>query len=136
MVLIFVTFITVTAVFGTVLVAIKGPSCMHEPANSAACSREQAARLGSDFITGCATFKFDGIEGSIASVKVEPGQNEQAWQIGYTFRTSHPGHGDRTGQTLAQVSTSHTSQITISNCKIVSAVCDGTWDLIPNRQLP
>lgn len=136
MVLIFVTFIMVTAVFGIVLLTIKGPSCMHEPANSAICSQEQAVKLGSDFITGCATFKFDGIEGSIESVKVEPGRNGQSWQTGYTFRTLHPGHGDRTGQTLAQVITSHTSQITISNCKIVSAVCDGNWDLISNRQLP
>jgi hypothetical protein len=134
-ILVLVSFLTVTAVLGLVLLSVRGPSCMIEPVKPTACSSDQAAGLSSALIKYSSTFAFDGIKDSIKQIKVETTDNGQTWKLVYVFRTTHPGHGDRSGLVLAQVITEHSVQITVGKCKILSAVCDKSWDMLKDRPL-
>jgi hypothetical protein len=57
----------------------------------------------------------------------------------YTFKAKfdcrHSGYGDRTGKILAQVITPHEAEITVENCQVKSAVMDGKWDMIGEKQI-
>lgn len=103
-------------------------------------SQNAGRRLAEDLIKTSSTFKFDGIEGSIKFTEIKPSPIS-AYQSGifvFEFQTAHPGHGDRTGQVLAQVITGHKAEITINleNTTIVSAACDNSWDMIGQKDLP
>jgi hypothetical protein len=78
-----------------------------------------------DFIKNTATFKFDGNASSLKVVKAEPVDIKVSadWDYIFTidFQTAHPGHGDRTGQMLAQVVTNHTASILVRDGKVISA---------------
>ena len=92
-----------------------------------------------DFIKNSATFKFDGIAASIEFVNII-GSTEgtsttsaKDWEFTVKFQTAHPGHGDRTGQVLAQVITDHTVDISVEDGEIFSSVCDNNWDMLNER---
>ncbi len=95
--------------------------------------------IAEDFIKNSATYKFDGIDGSLTLVEAEddPAGGVGTREFTFEFQTAHPGHGDRTGQVLAQVITSHTAVIAvdIETDEVVSAICDGTWDMIEEKDL-
>jgi hypothetical protein len=104
-------------------------------------SNENAQILATDFIKNSdATFKFDGVPGNLKFIKTDPGLTSSFRSISFTFtyQTQHPGHGDRTGQVLAQVITDHTAIILVNIEKgiVMSAACDNTWDMIQNKDLP
>jgi len=128
--------LAVSLVFALILFAVKGPSCVPNIGRTAACSLEQASAMSLSLIKSSPTFAYDGIKDSIKQVKVESSDNGQTLKLLYVFKTAHPGHGDRSGEVLAQVVTEHTAQITLSKCKITSAVCDKTWNLLSNSPLP
>jgi len=136
LILVFFSFLLVSMVFGTVLLVVKWPSLFHDGSKPPACTQDQAVKLGTDLILNSATFKFDGIHGSISPVKAQATGNDQSWNLAYTFQTGHPGHGNRTGQVPAQVITTHHAMVIVTDCKVVSAVCDGTWDMVTDRPLP
>jgi len=56
----------------------------------------------------------------------------------FYFKTAHPGHGDRSGQMLAQVITQHTAVVLFASeqGKVLSAICDGQWDMLQEKALP
>ena len=135
-ILVVVSFLTVTVIFALVFLSVRGTSCSNESSKSPPCSQEKASSLSLMLIENSSTFTFDGVKDSIKQVKVEPADNGQTWKLLYIFKTSHPGHGDRTGQVLAQIMTAHAAEITVSKCKVISAVCDKTWDMLKDRQLP
>lgn len=81
-----------------------------------------------DFIEDSATYKFDGIDGSVKVVKVD-GPHDGKWVYTVEYQTRQPGHGDRSGQMLAQVITTHTAEVEVVEGKVASAVCDGDWDM-------
>ncbi len=93
-----------------------------------------------DFIKNTATFKFDGIPGSISFTRTEesPISAYRSWQYNVTFQTAHPGHGDRSGEILAQVITEHRAVVyyNLDEQKIGAAICDGEWDLMYDKELP
>ncbi len=99
-----------------------------------------AQNIAEDFIRNSSTFRFDGIEGSIKLVKTDPGFTSvfRSWSYTFEFQTRHPGHGDRTGQFLAQVITTHNATILVNMEKgtVVIATCDNTWDMINEKDLP
>ena len=134
-ILIIASFIIVSMVLAAIVLAVRGPSWLGKESSPPVCTREQMNRLAEDLVVKSATYRFDGIDGSLRSVKVESAENGGIWNLTYTFTTGHPGHGDRTDQVLAQVITSHDAAITFKDCKIMSAVCDGDWDLATDRQL-
>jgi hypothetical protein len=99
-----------------------------------------AQRIAEDFIANDETFKFDGIDGSIRTVKTEPGWSPAFRSIALTieYQTGHPGHGDRTGMVLAQIITDHTAALLVNIEKgtVAMAVCDKTWDMVNDLNPP
>ncbi|MCX6007276.1 MAG: hypothetical protein NTZ34_08480 [Chloroflexi bacterium] len=128
------SFLAVSVVFVLILFAVKGVSCQPAINKTADCSQEQAAALSLSLIKNSPTFTFDGIKDSIQQVKAESPDKGSTWNLIYSFKTAHSGHGDRSGEMLAQVVTGHTAQITVTKCKITSAVCDKTWNLLTNTE--
>jgi hypothetical protein len=130
------SFLAVTTVFILVMFALKGPNCMPDFGKTASsCPKEQAAAASLSLIKNSPTFVFDGVKDSIKQVRADTSDNGVTWNLTYTFKTTHPGHGDRSGQVLAQVVTGHTAQITVTRCKIAAAVCDNAWNLRSNIPL-
>jgi hypothetical protein len=101
---------------------------------------DQEARVAADFIQSSSTYRFDGIEGSLVLVNSGPGWSSAFYSnvFIFDFRTAHPGHGDRSGQVLAQVITPHTAVILVASEKreVASAVCDKHWDMLHEKELP
>ncbi len=102
--------------------------------------KASAQRIAEEYISNSSTFKFDGIKGSIKSVNVEPGWSNVFHSIAVTteYQTQHPGHGDRTGEVLAQVITNHSAVILVNMDKgvVAMAVCDKTWDMVNDKNPP
>jgi hypothetical protein len=87
------------------------------------------------------TFEFDGIAdiikftnitGSTNGTSTEPVKD---WEFTVEYQTGHPGHGDRTGQALAQVVTNHNATIKVRDGTITSAFCDNIWDVLTDKNL-
>ena len=135
MILVFASFILVSIVFGTIVLVVRGPSFLGQASKTPACTQEAASSLAVNLIKNSSTFAFDGISGSIKQVSADSPDNGQTWKFLYAFEAAHPGYGDRKGQVLAEVVTEHSVQLMLSNCKIVSAACDDSWDLLSNSPL-
>jgi len=134
MILVFVSILLITAIFVTVLISVNKASFLKPQAQPATCRQEQAIALTEQFIKNTSTYAFDGIENSIKKLKVESADGGKTWQLTYTFKCKHSGYGDRSDQVLAQVVTEHSVLVTIQDCRIVSAICDKTYDLLTGRQ--
>jgi hypothetical protein len=131
------SFLAVTVIFVLVLFALKGPAAFPTapaPSSATACTQEQASAMALILVKNSPTFGYDGVKDSVKLVKAESPDNGQTWKVIYSFKTAHPGHGDRSDQVLAQVVTGHTAEVTVTKCKITAAVCDKTWDLLTNGQ--
>lgn len=93
--------------------------------------------IAEEFIKNSATFQFDGIEGSIKLIKdlTDTSTSPGTVLLSFEFQTAHPGHGDRTGQVLAQAVTFHTVivQVDLVQEKVVSGVCDKVWDMVEDK---
>jgi len=93
-----------------------------------------------DFIKNSSTYKFDGIPGSIIFIKsvssVEGASTvpPEDWDFTVEYQTGHPGHGDRTGQMLAQVVTNHRAFIKIESGVITSTACCHIWDIQADKE--
>ena len=87
-----------------------------------------------NFVNNSSTFKFDGIAESLKIIKVVATPNGDG-EFTIDYQTRQPGHGDRTGQFLAQVITNHTAIIRVQSGQIVSAVCDERWDLLKDKEV-
>ncbi len=130
-----VSFLVLSGIFAVVLFGSKAGSCSTEVYKKGVCTDAQAAGLALTLIKNSPTFTFDGIKDSIKLDSETSADNGKTWKLLYFFKTAHPGHGDRKGQVLAEVVTQHAAQITVTGCKIVSAVCDSTWNLLTDRSL-
>jgi hypothetical protein len=100
-----------------------------------------AQQLATDFMENDnVTFNFDSIPGSLKFIKTDPGWTSSFRSTAFTFtyQTAHPGHGDRSGQMLAQVITDHTAVVLVNIEKgtVASANCDRTWNMLTNEDLP
>ncbi|MHB8084399.1 MAG: hypothetical protein ACYDHZ_01040 [Dehalococcoidia bacterium] len=129
------SFLLISVVFGIIVLMVRGPSFLGHPSNTTACTQEAASSLAANLIKSSSTFAFDGIGGSIKQVSADSTDNGQTWKLLYTFAGAHPGYGDRKGQMLAEVITGHSVQLTLTNCKIVSAICDNSWDLLSDKTI-
>ena len=98
-------------------------------------TQENAVLIATQFLKGSPTYSFDGIEGSM---KVEEVVIAESYPIQYfitiSFDCSHAGYGDRTGEILAQVITSHKVRLTVVSEEVQGAVIDGEWDEINERE--
>jgi len=95
----------------------------------------EAEEMAIEFVERSPTFSFDGIPGSIEVVDVVAAESYPVqYFITVAFECSHAGYGDRTGQVLAQVITRHVMRITVSDDRVLSAVIDGQWDEVNQRE--
>ncbi len=97
---------------------------------------EPAVNTALTFLRNGATYKFDGIPGTL---KVGETLILESYPVQYvviiTFDSRHGGYGDRTGQILIQVITPHTARITVVNGEVVSATLDDVWDELNQEEL-
>ena len=95
----------------------------------------EAEELAIYWLKNAPTFRFDGIKGTmriVDSVILE--SYPEQYVITITFECGHPGYGDRSDMILAQVITEHTAVIVVSSGEVQSAVIDGEWDELNQRE--
>jgi hypothetical protein len=87
------------------------------------------------YLQGSPTFEYDGI---LDSVKILDFVAMESFPVQYVvtiaFNCYHAGYGDRTGQLLAQVITSHEIRVKIVEGWVVSAIIDESWDELNQRE--
>jgi hypothetical protein len=102
-------------------------------------AQADAQNAAEDFIRHSSTFIFDGIAGSLDLARSDPGMISayMSWSFTFKFETLHPGHGNRTGQSLPELITAHYATVLVNlvNNTVVMAACDNTWDMLKERDL-
>ena len=93
-------------------------------------SQDESQEIAEDYLRNTSTFKYDGIEDSVKLIAIHTMRCPYCWEFTFEFQTRHAGHGDRTGEILAQVITTHTARIVVQEGKVVSAVCCDNWDML------
>jgi len=94
----------------------------------------EAEDMAIDFLKNGPTFSFDGVPGSIEVVDVIAAESYPVqYFITLAFECSHAGYGDREGEILAQVISTHEIRIALSNGVIGSAIIDNQWDELIQR---
>jgi hypothetical protein len=97
-------------------------------------SYTEAKELAIEFLKNGPTFSFDGIEESIQVLDIIAMESYPVqYIIILSFKCSHAGYGDRTGEALAQVITPHEIRIALSAGVISSAIIDDQWDELIQR---
>ncbi len=88
--------------------------------------------IAEDFVRGSPTFKYDGIVETLELV--DSSSYSLAGVDGdvfvYHFDSRHAGYGDRTGQALAEVITSHEAVVQVQKGKVGAALMDEEWDML------
>jgi hypothetical protein len=92
----------------------------------------EALTLARQFVMDDSTFKFDGI---VETLKVELDESSGPVIATVDFTSRQAGYGDRSGMMLAQVLTPHKCVLKISGGQVQSAVMDGTWDMIGQKEI-
>jgi hypothetical protein len=94
----------------------------------------EAVDIAIDFLKNGPTYSFDGVLGSIEVVDVIAAESYPVqYFITLAFKCSHAGYGNRDGQALAHVITTHEIRIALSNGVIGSAIIDNQWDELIQR---
>lgn len=90
------------------------------------------------FLQSSPTFVFDGIPFSIDLKTIDRQRDicDTCFVFHFEFKTAHPGYGDRGGQILAEVITTHTAKITTHDGRVVAGTIDDKWDILAQRFLP
>lgn len=89
--------------------------------------------IAENFVKNSPTYKYDGISETFKLSDTVPVGN--GIQYVFEFDCRHAGYGDRTGQVLAQVITHHVAMIIVENEQVISALLDGHWDMIHQKDL-
>ena len=112
-------------IFSSLLLAACGPGA----ANANGVTQEQSQQTARDYVTSSPTYTFDGMADTLKLAGGKATSDSTSYTFTYEFESRHAGYGDRTGQALAQVITSHAAVITVENGSVTSAVMDSTWDM-------
>lgn len=96
-------------------------------------TEQQAGDIAGLFVRNSPTFVFDGIMGTLELAETLQAGGENAWTFVFRFESAHAGYGDRTGQMLAEVITPHEAHVTVQHGAVVSALMDGTWDMLGQK---
>ncbi len=86
-----------------------------------------------EWIMNAPTYKFDGSGLELKEHLVLESFPEQH-VLTYTFISNAAGYGDRTGKIIAQVITPHEIVVKVVNNQVVSAIIDGRWDEINQKE--
>ena len=112
-----------------VLVTILAGACDQPRAGS----QEQGQQVAREFVRVEATFRFDGISGTLRLTDTT--SVADGWRYRFEFDSRHAGYGNRTGLVLAEVVTHHTAEITVQAGSVTSAIMDGVYDMVEQRML-
>ena len=93
-------------------------------------SEEESQSIAEEFVGNSPTFVYDGIEDTLILTDTLTARCPHCWVFIFEFDSSHAGYGDRTGQALAEVITSHQAVIGVEQLEITSAVLDDKWDMV------
>jgi hypothetical protein len=101
-------------------------------------TEEYTIEIAYHYVRNCPTFKFDGLGETLEHIEtLYPDViDSYTWQFVFTFNSRHSGYGDRTGQHLLEVITSHTAHVIVQDNRVISANLDGKWDMIKQEMIP
>jgi ribosomal protein S12 len=104
------------------------------PENGIISDEEAETLIAQHFILNAPTYAFDGIDGTLRVVET---MSLESWPVQYivvlSFESSHAGYGDRTGEVLAQVVTTHVATVKVVNGEVVQAIIDDIWNELDQR---
>jgi hypothetical protein len=107
----------------------------YDPGNGIISDEEAALLIAKHFILNAPTYAFDGIEGTLLLIQTT---SLESWPVQYivilSFESSYAGYGDRSGEALAQVVTTHVASVKVVNGEVVQAVIDDAWDELEQRE--
>jgi hypothetical protein len=98
-------------------------------------TQEMSQQAAEDFVKNCPTFSFDGIEQSLTLSETLTGKCPFCWLFTFDFDCSHPGYGERSGMSLAQVITHHQASVVIEQLSVRSATMDDKWDMLTQTSI-
>ncbi len=125
------TLALVVAVFGMIgAITFGAPAAPAEGQYTA----DKAITTAEQFVRAEDTFKFDGMSETL-NVRMNKTVSDSAYEIIAEFTSRQSGFGDRTGDILAQVLTPHKAVITVEKGEVASAVMDGRWDMIAQKDI-
>ncbi len=107
----------------------------NEIPNSETMTKEEGQAIALEFVKNSPTFKFDGMEETLALVDSVEVSMPGAWTYELSFESRHAGYGDRADQMLAQVITPHTVSVSVEQGKVVYASMDNKWDMLHQEEL-
>ena len=91
-------------------------------------TQDQAIFIATNFLKNSPTFAFDGMEETIEVVSVDILRMPFTWKVTLSLTCRNAGYGDRSDVMVATVLTEHTTDIVVSNGKVLSAVTDDVFD--------
>lgn len=126
--------IVLTIVFALALTAMSLNAA--RPTEDELTEADAAIELALEFVRHSPTYLFDGI---YETVKVVDTIIMESYPVQYVviieFKCRHAGFGDRTGQVLAQVITSHTAGVKVVDGEVVVAILDDVWDMVNQEEM-
>lgn len=91
--------------------------------------RNEALGVAQRYVVTTPTFAFDGDINTLETKNVDILETSPtSYLIEFTFDSANSGYGNREGQNLSQIITTHKIEIVVSEGIVVSAVTDGQWD--------
>lgn len=94
---------------------------------------EESKKIAEDFVKDNPTYNFDGINLEFESSEIY--KCPSCWGFTFSFQCRQAGYGDRTGQILAQVITSHKIHVVVYQGKVGGAIIDGKYDELKQKLL-
>ncbi|MHC4133011.1 MAG: META domain-containing protein, partial [Planctomycetota bacterium] len=98
-------------------------------------TKEEGQAIAIEFVKNSPTFQFDGIEETLALVDSIEVSMPGAWSYEVSFESRQTGYGERTGQMLDQVITSHLVFVSVEQGKVVYASMDNKWDMLSQEEI-
>lgn len=91
--------------------------------------RNEALGVAQRYVVTTPTFAFDGDINTLETKNVDILETSPtSYLIQFSFDSANSGYGNREGQNLSQIITTHKIEIVVSEGIVVSAVTDGQWD--------
>ncbi len=106
-----------------------------EPGDVGKVTEGESRDIAEDFVRNSATFAFDGAPGSLRLTETLLLRCPSCWEFRFSFKSRHAGYGDRKGQILAQVITSHIASVVVENGEVTTASMDGKWDMLTQEPM-
>lgn len=98
--------------------------------------RNEALGVAQRYVVTTPTFAFDGDINTLETKNVDILKTSPtSYLIQFTFDSANSGYGNREGQNLSQIITTHKIEIVVSEGIVVSAVTDGQWDELNHQYI-